>query len=298
MFEDFRQALSGSLRGLRLPMGHSIKNFGDEFRRDATHILQFLHDLAPAVGKDFNQTLLDYRAYVENQVQEQKIFADKPEYRFSTFAEVEGIVEGETFQKDNLFVLGFSYILSPYRYRLYRFVRESLNRYLEPGKRCLEIATGTGLDTYNAAQTGAQVESYDLNPYSSTCLNLLGVQDKVSFSSKFYNFEDVGVYDHCLMIELMEHLERPQEYLQSLSRILKPGGTACVSFAMRMPQIDHIYLFRHMNEPKKMLYEAGFEILEEDLLVSSFLGEKRSPGALHDEGVLPAVYVCNVSPAG
>ncbi|MEM7392390.1 MAG: class I SAM-dependent methyltransferase, partial [Verrucomicrobiota bacterium] len=292
--ETFRKRLTGRLRLFSLPVATCSKRFGDEYEQDAAFILSFVEGMAEKLGHDLDTVLTDYLDYAGNQVEEQKAFNQSGRYAHSRFEEVRELVESEDFQQRNIYTLSLSYVLSPYRYQLLRYVRDSVNHHLQPGDRCLEIATGTGIDATVASRTGADIETYDLNPFSQACLDVLQPPGHVHFHPRFYDFDEEEAYDHCLMIELLEHLEQPADYLEKARRVLKPNGTATLTFAMRMPQADHLYLFRSIEEPQKMVEEAGFERLDQDLFVSSFFKENEDKENLVDSPEHAAVYACTV----
>ena len=70
-------------------------------------------------------------------------------------------------------------------------------------------------------------------------------------------------YDMIVMCEVLEHVEQPLWLLQNLRRMLAPGGRAFVSVPVNAPVVDHIFLFRTVEEVMTMVRQAGFEILEQ-----------------------------------
>tara|TARA_Y100001970_G_C14077628_1_gene772900 strand:+ start:76 stop:588 length:513 start_codon:yes stop_codon:yes gene_type:complete len=166
---------------------------------------------------------------------------------------------------------------------------------LKPGDLCLEIGTGTGLDASFISLKGINIFSYDINVYSRLCLDILDTQGLVKFQSKFYNFDEEEHFNHCIMIELLEHLEEPLDYLIKANKILKKEGTATFTFALRMPQLDHLYLFESFEDAKKLVEKAGFEILDHNIFLSSFVDEKNEIADLKekDDFNYAALYACN-----
>ena len=79
-----------------------------------------------------------------------------------------------------------------------------------------------------------------------------------------------GEYNNCLLVELLEHVENPVYYLQGVNTALKRKGNALLTFALRMPQADHIYNFSPVSECRLMVNNNGFDIIDEDYFISSF----------------------------
>ena len=74
---------------------------------------------------------------------------------------------------------------------------------------------------------------------------------------------------------------------------MKTGGEALLTFALRMPQIDHIFCFNSVSEAREMLEARGFEISGEDYFISSFLGfEQSRKEELAESSDYAAVYAC------
>ena len=61
-----------------------------------------------------------------------------------------------------------------------------------------------------------------------------------------------------------------------------------------MPQADHIYLFRSIDDAREMIRASGLEVVDQDLFVSSFLHEAEDKANLQDAPEHAAVYACNV----
>jgi|694.fasta_scaffold34498_4 2-polyprenyl-3-methyl-5-hydroxy-6-metoxy-1,4-benzoquinol methylase len=59
---------------------------------------------------------------------------------------------------------------------------------------------------------------------------------------------------------LLEHLERPQELLSSLSAALKPGAHAFITGAITAAEIDHIYEFKSEGEILSLVESVGFRV--------------------------------------
>lgn len=282
-----------------MPVGICIKRYGERYKEDAEMILSFVENLTNNLGLGLKQVINMYFEFVNGQIKMHKEFLIEGHYNYSREKQVESIINSKEFQINNIFILALSYVLAPHRYELFRYVRSYIKHFIKPGDVCLEIGTGTGLDCFMVGLHGAFIETYDLNPYSSLCLELLGSPSQVRFFQKYYLFNEEEKYDHCLLIEILEHLEKPLEFLQSVNKILKTGGKAILTFAIRMPQIDHIYLFNSVTQARNMIAKTKLGIIDQDYFISSFMDYDISKKEiLAESSEYPANYACVVKKVG
>ena len=282
-------------QALAFIVGILKERYGREYVDIANYILKFILRLLNETGNSLDEVLAAYQEFIECQIEQYKVYASERIYRTNTLKNVQKQAESDEFKLQNLFTLSLSYLFAPFRFELLRFVRASLDKHLAPGSCCLEIATGAGFDTVYARKNGAEVFSYDLNKFSGTCLQLLNADKQVHFSPEKYSFSDNGRFDHAIMIELLEHVENPSAYLTGVQQALKTGGSATISFALNLPQLDHVYLFRSIGEARTLLKQSGFALLNDGYYPLSFFKPtdniKKKP--LHDTGE-PAIYACVV----
>ncbi len=290
-FDDFSDLLESRWRVLAMPLQICWKKYGEVYREDAGWIIDFVSRLAEHFGDAIEEVIAAYHERVREQTREQKEFDPASGYRFSREEELRGIIGAEGFRKSNLYTLALSYILSLHRYELLLFLRSCADDFIREGSSCLQVGTGIGLEAYLADRRRARIDTYDINPYSALCLRLLGVSSRVAFYPEVYRFNEPEKFDHCLAVELMEHLEKPGDFLADLTRVLKPGGDALLTFALRMPQVDHIYCFRTVSEVREMIGESGLRIEREEYFISSFLGfDESRKEELAESSPYAAVY--------
>lgn len=278
-----------------MPLSLLIREHGDAYVRDAERVLTFVAALNKAFDDSFEGVLDAYGGYVREQVVLQKAFNKDRTYRHTTVQDVNEPGGDERSRQRYLYTLAFSYVLAPHRYGMYSFLKRALNRHMVDRSQCLEIGTGIGLDTLSVLKAGGQVHTYDLNPLSRQCLEILGIAADAHFHNSVYGFDEDGRYDMCLMIELLEHLENPRAYLEGAFKVLRQKGKGMFSFALRMPQHDHVYLFDSLDQARAMVVDAGFTILDQEYFISSFFpirNEDRE--ALANDSKHAANYLCVV----
>ncbi len=122
-----------------------------------------------------------------------------------------------------------------------------------PGTTVLEPGCGTGAQTVLLAQSspGARITSLDVSP-DSLAQAEARVRDQGSQNVEFQQgdlfhlpFAD-GSFDHVFVCFVLEHLQRPQEALQHLKRVLRPGGSITVI------EGDHGSCYWHPETPESL----------------------------------------------
>ena len=104
--------------------------------------------------------------------------------------------------------------------------------YYPPGSKVLEAGCGVGAQTVLLAQKNpqARITSIDISPDSLASAKQLagnhGIKNVEFRVADIFDppFEDES-FDHIFLCFVMEHLKEPQKALQSLKRVLRPGGS-------------------------------------------------------------------------
>ena len=136
------------------------------------------------------------------------------------------------------------------------------------GKVFYDIGVGTGFYSKEMlTRTKLKGRGFDLSPHSlEHTLMLLGAHNVANRYEA--NLRDIikepvtPAADYLVNIEVLEHLEDPQMFLNFLTKMLKSGGYGLISAAINAPNADHIYLYRNSDEVASHLVRAGFEIVD------------------------------------
>jgi 2-polyprenyl-3-methyl-5-hydroxy-6-metoxy-1,4-benzoquinol methylase len=159
--------------------------------------------------------------------------------------------------------LVFAQFLWPDQYRRFQFFSDLLPQHAETIQRYLEIGGGHALYVTKAAQVLPARVKIDMVDISRTSLEMArGMAREPRIQYHLMNVFDFpnGNYDFITLGEVLEHVERPQELLEKLRRLLAPGGRAYITTPANAPMIDHIYLFRNAQEIRDMLTTCGLRI--------------------------------------
>jgi SAM-dependent methyltransferase len=133
-------------------------------------------------------------------------------------------------------------------------------------QRFYDIGTGTGFYTVQIYRHADTFKGYgiDISPYSRDFtkkhISAWGFQDEFTSLDKDIVNSHLEPLPYIQSIEVLEHLENPQIFLNSLRKLLKKGGYGFITAALTAPNADHIYLYWSPDEVIKQLNLAGFEV--------------------------------------
>jgi len=290
--ERLEQLLTGDAAFLRLAIRISRRRWGDGYVAEANRLLGFLVALVERLSLAEEEALGRYVAFVRRRIEETRSFQETGRYRYQTAAQAQAALDRKT-EEDLLLALVFSYVLAPHRYALLRAAADYAAEYVAAGDRCLHLGVGCGMETDLLDRRRALVEAYDPGEHSGLCLELLGVSDRVMYRQQEYQFTEERRFQHVVLVELLEHVDDPLSYLEGVHRVLEPGGTCLATFALRMPQPDHVYLFDSVSAARRLVRAAGLETLAESYLIASFMeSPPERVEALAESSRYAANYVC------
>jgi SAM-dependent methyltransferase len=106
---------------------------------------------------------------------------------------------------------------------MYYGVAKSIVKSVQKGGAILDVGCGLGYMTYALASAGYKATGLDI---SSEAIQEATKKYGQHFVNKdFFEFEGIeGGYDAICMLELIEHVKDPREYIKQALRLLKPKG--------------------------------------------------------------------------
>lgn len=251
-------------------------------------LLGFEKELETFFGGDLTALGLaveGYGRFALDGMRLQKKFDKTGEYIPKTYNEVALAVYLDRAYMLGLYLPGIylSHFLWPHHYRQLLYFHEAfVTRAREISPQVFhDVGVGTGFYSKEmlTAFPGIIGKGFDISPFSME--HALSMCTKWGLDGRYHLEKRDILLDHpderadiIINVEVLEHLENPQDFLESLYRMLKPGGLGFITAAITAPNADHIYLYRTVEELAAQLVEAGFDVLES----IDFPGYEPKPG--------------------
>lgn len=209
-----------------------------------------------------------YAFILKETMREQMYFAKHKDYRCHTYAEVaDAVYDSPNYMEKYMIGLAISTVLWENHRKLYEFYLKFIRTKIRGG-RYLEIGPGHGLFFREVLHRGI-CDNYTVVDISDTSLSLtkkmvddLGIHDEVVqyLHQDFLAFEDLNKYDVIVMGEVLEHVEKPLEFLKKCKELMSDNGKCYISTCANAAAVDHIQLFNFSAEVEKLISLAGLNV--------------------------------------
>ncbi|MBF7059534.1 class I SAM-dependent methyltransferase [Campylobacter volucris] len=213
-----------------------------------------------------------YILILNDTLEETRYFIEFGKYRYSTLAEVEDKVYlNKDYMKKYMVGLAISSFIWNAHIEVRRYFADFIDEKKDIKNTYLEIGPGHGEFFTKALRSAKFKEHYgiDISPISCQMSkdmveNQVGKTDaKYEFICKDFTKCDFNnKADLVVMGEVLEHVEKPLEFMQNVKNLLNDNGEIFATIPINAPAIDHIYLFSHPDEVKDLLNKAGLKIKE------------------------------------
>jgi SAM-dependent methyltransferase len=152
-------------------------------------------------------------------------------------------------------VLLCSTFLSYHRYLIFETFYSKIN--IEDNQDVLVVGVGPGIELAILNGLSKKTVAYDTDIGSFIKQSF----PRVQFFEKHFIHEPSKTYDKIVLIEILEHLEVPENLLADCMNSLKPEGRIHFTTAVNIPQFDHLVNFE-LNDQKveKFIFKNNFEI--------------------------------------
>lgn len=178
--------------------------------------------------------------------------------------------------------LMLSYLLWPNHVRIMDFYRSELRR-RRPKSYC-EVGIGHGLFVVEQmrAWPGVPLTLVDISETSiklaKRILQTFGLDpNEPKIINGDFNTIDLppNSFDLLVMGEILEHVDDAPAFLRRGQRLLADDGRLFLTTCANCPATDHVYHFRHIDEIRDMIAEAGLSIARELKLPVEDVPEER-----------------------
>lgn len=269
--EFFLSEINKSNRLSLIPYYTRIK-YDDDYKIFADKIIDIVFEYAKINNDNMDYIGKIYNDYYLNYIDLQNEFNKTGKYKYNTYKELDTILDS-SFHKNYIYILLLSFLTTSYRYEMMNYISSCMNKLLkENEENGLEIGFGTGIDLATRLNYFKSYDIFEINEYSQIMFNLLYRNiNSIKFNKAFYTFDDEDKYSFVQLIELMEHLETPKEYIDFTHKTLKRGGYLIFTTAVNMANIDHIYLFNNLHSVRKLIDNDKWDIIEEKYFLNSLI---------------------------
>ena len=216
-----------------------------------------------------------YLLFIQVVMEETKYFAEHGEYRHHSFAEVsEDVYFDHEYMTKYMIGLALSTYLLNFHLCSMRWF-DSLIAGVT-GNHYLEIGPGHGEYLYRAMRL-AKMNSYtavDLSPASIEMTKKyieyrMPTHTEVNceyLCKDFLDFDEKMKFDAIVMGEVLEHVEKPELFLQKISHIASQDAFIYVTTVINAPERDHIFLFHNYKEIEELVQTTGLHVSDYRLI--------------------------------
>lgn len=154
-------------------------------------------------------------------------------------------------------------------YHRYRIMENITNQ--GGGESAIFIGFGSGLEIELTKDKFKKIYAYDLIINDFCC----HMHPEVNFrQSPFTDSENIK-YGNIYLIEFLEHIKNPYEFLQICINTLNPNGQIILTTATDVPQFDHLYNFESdHNEFEKRIKNMGLNVIYKEDIPHKYLLSK------------------------
>lgn len=246
----------------------ALNNMTEEEAQDLEAILSCINK---TYNFDYDDIKRCYDVFVKDTLVESKYFLDNGKYRCSTYEEANKYMYSKEEHYMRSYQVGI--ILSLFIWERHSEERQYFLDILKnaAGNNYLEIGVGHGY-YFSLALQHTNFKFYrgiDLNQDSVNMANALvetlnkeaagtysiGVQD-------LFNLSTETTYDAIICGEVLEHVEKPQMFLEQIRSLSNENTLIYITTAINAPEIDHITLFSSPDEVAQLFSDSGLTIVD------------------------------------
>lgn len=224
-----------------------------------------------ATGLPLEALAESYNLIVSDTLQQQIYFRRHHRYRYSTFKEVaDSVYFNPEYMSKYMRGLGLTTLLWPNHLELTRFFNRTLPA--ATSGAYLEVGPGHGFYFIEALRraTFSRYVGVDISP---TSLAMTRGAIASGFFGDFSGYELIeadflhwradAAFSAVVMGEVLEHVEDPAAFLAHIREVSKPNSFIFITTCLNCPAIDHITLFRCMEELERLARSADLTIADE-----------------------------------
>ncbi len=228
------------------------KEYPDEYGL----LLQMIHSYFVNINFSPVKVAKDYLKMVRDMRKEGLYFYKNNEYSCKS----QDIANENVYSRPEIMgyymsALLISQILWKHHFCIFIYFKTRITNYFDKESRIkiLDIGPGHGFFSFFIKETIPEFNTIDFVDISETSLamtkKIIGENEKLNYFLKdIFDFDESDKYDFIVLGEVLEHLDKPQEILKKLARLLSNNGVLWITTPTNSPALDHVYLFKTKQE--------------------------------------------------
>lgn len=232
-------------------------------------------DYCVCIGLSVSYLADAYLTIVGDTLREQIYFQRHGHYRHATFDEVANSVYFDSdYMSAYMYGLALTDYLWPNHRAIFRFFRETLP--VDRSGSYLEIGPGHGYFLMTAATTSSftTFAGIDISKTSIALTKSILEYSGVAAAGKMLDLRCIDfldteleedAWDAVVMGEVLEHVERPDVFMNQIARLAKPDAYIFITTCINAPAVDHIFLFSNPTQLHELFRDAGLSIVREEV---------------------------------
>jgi 2-polyprenyl-3-methyl-5-hydroxy-6-metoxy-1,4-benzoquinol methylase len=270
------EALTAQMPFLGRSLADVIGAEGDAFWTESEvrcrEILHLCHD-------DVDRFRASVSAWVDFSIeylQRQNRFLQTGDYACTSFEQIRQELYDNKERMEHFYLpaLMFSFVFSANYIGYFQFFRREMVPRVQAARTICDIGCGHGvyLAQMLVAADGAFGYGFDISASSLATTRSLLQFHNVPATRYLLAEADLrgrlpvenATQDAVTCFEVIEHLDDPRHALLEIRRILRPDATLCLSTAVRMESVDHLFVFHHPDQLRTLVAETGFRVVRDD----------------------------------
>lgn len=278
----------------------SRDHFGDHFEDIGNNICSCLFAICDNDEDRYFYAVKGYVKFCTEHLLLQKKLEREGHYLHNDFDLVNNKIYNNASIMDNYYLSGLllSTIFWPNHLKMFLFFMDQFCDVIVHGGKCCDIGIGHGWLTSSLLKkrSDVKISGIDISPYALIFAEKLLKESGIhatNYDLKLCDIRDGipsndNTYDAIIFSEILEHLSCPNDAINEIIRILKPGGIIYITAAIFAANIDHIYLFKKVDDVKNIILNSGLKITEELILPVS----SNNNSIIDENKMVPINYAC------
>jgi len=218
-----------------------------------------------------DEALDGYAEFCTDALRSQIFFERNRRYKASNYAAVaaEYYHNVEFMNRAYLPGMFLSHFVWPHHHRMLLWFGELMKGLDGKVEAFAEVGVGCGMYSKEVLRLfpASRGSGYDISEHSLAFTKRVaaafGFGGRYDIHQQDVILKPPPAVDLLLNQEVLEHLEDPPAFLAALYNMTRPGGHAYIAAAVNAAHVDHIYLYRSVDEVRQQLVAAGYSIVAE-----------------------------------